>query len=159
MLAEVDEAVETDERSGRGGDEHLPAVSDGRDAGGPVHVVSDVALVGDERRPGVQTDANVDRAGRQRLREGGRSSESTGCRGNAKKKASPCVSTSTPPPAEHASRMIRRCSASASAYASAPSACRSVVEPSTSVKRNVTVPSEGRLARAVIIRLPGPGVQ
>ena len=42
--------------------------------------------------------------------------------------------------------MTRRCSASASAYASAPSSCRSLVEPSTSVKRKVTVPV-GRSSR------------
>ena len=43
-------------------------------------------------------------------------SSAPGAVGNAKKKASPCVSTSTPPSAAHASRMTRRCSASASAY-------------------------------------------
>jgi hypothetical protein len=62
--------------------------------------------------------------------------------GKAKKKASPCVSTSKPPRAAHASRMTRGCSASASAYASAPSAWRSRVDPSTSVNRKVTVPEE-----------------
>ena len=67
MLAEVREPVEPDERRGRGRDEHLPAVADRRDAGGAVHVVSDVALVRHERRPRVQADAHMDRAGRQRL--------------------------------------------------------------------------------------------
>src|SRR5437764_14061743 len=38
---------------------------------------------------------------------------------------------------------MRRCSASAAAYAAAPSSCRSLVEPSTSVNKKVTVP-EGR---------------
>ena len=63
-----------------------------------------------------------------------------GADGNATKKASPCGSTSTPPLAAHASRTTRRCSASASAYASAASSRRSLVDPSTSVKRKVTVP-------------------
>ena len=80
MFAEVDEPVDSDKRSRRGGDEHLSAVADCRDARGAVHIVSDVALVGDERRPGVQADANVDRAGRQRLRERGCSRESAGRR-------------------------------------------------------------------------------
>ena len=66
--------------------------------------------------------------------------------GNAKKKASPWVSTSTPFSAAHASRTTPRCSARASAYPSAPSSCRSLVEPSTSVKRKVTVPL-GRSSR------------
>ena len=73
-----------------------------------------------------------------------------GAVGNAKKNASPCVSTSTPPSAAQASRIRRRCSASASAYPSAPSSCSSFVEPSTSVKRKVTVP-EGRSARTGVI--------
>ena len=146
MLAELDEAVGPDERCCRRGDEHLPAVSNRCDACRSVHVVSDIALVGDERRPSVQADSHVDRAGRQRLRERGCSRESARRGRNAKKKASPWVSTSTPPAAVHASRMTRRCSASASAYATAPRSCRSFVEPSTSVKRNVTVPV-GRSSR------------
>ena len=44
-------------------------------------VVSDVALVGDERRPGVETHADVDRPGRQRVGECYCCSESTGRRG------------------------------------------------------------------------------
>ena len=77
VLAEVLQ-LELDELSRRGGDEDLPAVADRRDAGGAVHVVSHVALVGDERRPGVETDADVDRARRQRLREPSRGRKSTG---------------------------------------------------------------------------------
>jgi hypothetical protein len=37
-------------------------------------------------------------------------------------------------------RMTCRCTASVSAYASAPNSCKSCVDPSTSVKRKVTVP-------------------
>ena len=66
--------------------------------------------------------------------------------GKAKKNASPCVSTSTPAEPRTPRATMRRCSASASAYASAPSECSSRVEPSTSVKRKVTVPV-GRSSR------------
>ena len=66
--------------------------------------------------------------------------------GKATKNASPCVSTSTPPALATASRSSRRCSSSAAAYSSGPSSCSSRVEPSTSVKRKVTVPL-GRSAR------------
>src|SRR6266576_2296120 len=48
-----------------------------------------------------------------------------------------------PPLLLKASRRMRRCSPSALANSSAPSWCKSVVEPSTSVNRKVTVP-EGR---------------
>src|SRR5919201_4054463 len=68
-------------------------------------------------------------------------------RENATKNASPCVSTSTPLCCANASRNTRRCSASASAYAS-PSSCSSRVEPSMSVNRKVTVP-EGSSATGV----------
>ena len=60
-------------------------------------------------------------------------------RAKATKNASPCVSTSTPSCLANASRSARRCSARRSAYA-APCSCSSRVEPSTSVKRKVTVP-------------------
>src|SRR5436190_2384740 len=60
-------------------------------------------------------------------------------RANATKNASPCVSTSTPRCRTKASRSTRLCSANVCAYAS-PSSCNNHVEPSMSVKRNVTVP-------------------
>ena len=78
MLAEVGEPVEPDERRGRGRDQHLPAVADRRDPSSAVDVVSDVSLIGDERRPGVETNAHVDRAGRERLCERGRRRECAG---------------------------------------------------------------------------------
>ena len=52
-------------------------MADRRDTRGAVDVVSDVPLVGDERRSGVEADADVDRAGRQRL------GERSGCREGA----------------------------------------------------------------------------
>jgi hypothetical protein len=69
-----------------------------------------------------------------------------GAVGKPKKKASPCVSTSTPPFTAHASRITALCSASAVAYASKPISRSIDVDPSTSVKRKVTVPvgSSGR---------------
>ncbi len=45
VLAEVGE-FDFDERSDGGGDEHLTAVAHRRDAGGPVDVTADVALLG-----------------------------------------------------------------------------------------------------------------
>src|SRR5712691_2556889 len=73
-------------------------------------------------------------------------SSALGAVGKATKKASPCVSTSTPPWAPKDSRRMRRCSPSPCAYSSAPSSYKSLDEPSTSVKRKVTVP-EGRSRR------------
>src|SRR5262245_36323389 len=70
----------------------------------------------------------------------------SGADGKATKNESPCVSTSTPRWRSTAPRTARRCSPSACAYWSGPSSRRSTVEPSTSVKRNVTVPV-GRWAR------------
>ena len=61
VLAEVSE-LELDERSGGGRDEHLPAVAAGSDAGSAVDVGADVALLGQERRSGVQADPHRDRA-------------------------------------------------------------------------------------------------
>ena len=78
-----------------------------------------------------------------------------GADANATKKAFPCVSTSTPPSPAHASRTTRRCSARASAYASAPSSRSSFVDPSTSVKRKVTVPVGRSDRRRGIIRRRG----
>ena len=146
MLAEVREPVETDERRGRGRDEHLPAVADRRDAGGAVHVISDVAFVRHERRACVQADAHMDRAGRQRLRKPGSSCESAGRRRKGEEERIALGVDLDPALGRTRLPISRRCSASAFAYASAPSECRSFVEPSTSVKRKVTVPV-GRSSR------------
>src|SRR3954452_10560429 len=61
-------------------------------------------------------------------------------RGNEKKNASPWVSISVPACAPKVSRTSWRCSPETRPYASSPSSCRSCVEPSMSVKTNVTVP-------------------
>src|SRR3954453_3192858 len=60
--------------------------------------------------------------------------------GKGRKKASPVVSTSTPPEEAHAERTTARWVARASAYPSAPSSSRRRVEPSMSLNRKVTVP-------------------
>ena len=96
MLAEIAKFA-LDELSPCRGHEHLPAVAAGGDARGAVDVVSHIALIGQKRRSAVQADPDVHRTGRKRIREGGGRGERPGAVGKAKKKASPCVSTSTPP--------------------------------------------------------------
>jgi hypothetical protein len=70
VLAEVAELLGRKEGGGRRRDDDLAAARRGGDAGGAVDVRSDVALLGEERRSGVQAAANLDRAGRERLGEG-----------------------------------------------------------------------------------------
>ena len=121
VLAEVDQ-LDLDESRCRSRDEHLPAVACGRDPSGAVHVVADVALVADDR--GSRVERRRARGSVHWRRGCSVSSDAAarapGAVGKAKKNASPCVSTSTPPFPAHASRISLRCSASASAYASAP---------------------------------------
>ena len=78
MLAEVGKLT-FDELSGRRRDEYLSAVATGGDTGGAVDVISDVALVGEKRRPGVQADTHGDRAGGERIGEGRRRRECSRC--------------------------------------------------------------------------------
>ena len=70
MLAEIPQAVCLCEHRGRGRDEHLPAVSRRGDARRAMNVRTDVALVGEERRPRVQSHTHPDPAGGERLGEG-----------------------------------------------------------------------------------------
>ena len=74
-------------------------------------------------------------------------------RGNAKKNASPCVSISTPPRSAKHSRISRRWSARSPSYRS-PSCLSSAVEPSMSLKTNVTVPL-GRAGIRPVCKAPG----
>ena len=60
MLAEVAELV-VNQCGGRGRDEHLPAVPCSGDSGRPVDIRSDVALVRQERRAGVEPHPNWNR--------------------------------------------------------------------------------------------------
>ena len=67
VFAEIAQAVVLDQRCGRGRDQDLPTVPDRCDAGCSVDVRSDVALVGDVGRPGVDPHAHADRSGREHL--------------------------------------------------------------------------------------------
>ena len=134
-----------------GRDEHLPAVAGGGDAGGAVDVAADVALLGQERRPRVQADPHLDRAGGERLghrRRGGERAR----RGREGEEEG--VALRVDLDAALARRRPRGSRAGARRApprsASAPSSCSSLVEPSTSVKRKVTVP-EGRSPRTGVI--------
>ena len=63
VLAEiVQRRRRLDERSRRRRDEHLAAVAGRRDPRRAMHFRADVALVGDERRPGVHADSHANRA-------------------------------------------------------------------------------------------------
>jgi hypothetical protein len=58
VLAEVAKTVAVDECRGRGRDEHLPAVPGGGHARGAVDVRPDVALLGQQRRAGVEAHSH-----------------------------------------------------------------------------------------------------
>ena len=110
-----------------------------RSARGAVDVQADVALLGEHRLTGVHAHPHAD--GRRAPPAPPRPQPARRRRAaNATKNASPCVSTSTPPCRPNASRTTRRCSPSASAYRSHRARASSRVDPSMSVKRNVTVP-------------------
>ena len=79
MLTEVAQ-VTVDERRRRLRHEHLSAVAGRCDPGSAMDVDADVALVGEERRPRVQTDAHTHRAGRECLGQLGGGSEGSGRR-------------------------------------------------------------------------------
>ena len=68
VLAEVGEGGSIDEGGGRLREDDLAAVARGGDPRCEVDVVSDVALVGQKRGPGVQADPHLDRAGGERPR-------------------------------------------------------------------------------------------
>ncbi|MBM2822290.1 MAG: hypothetical protein HW413_1036 [Thermoleophilia bacterium] len=78
VLAEIYE-VELDELGRGRGDEHLPAMSGCRDAGGSMDVITDVALLGQERRPRVQADPHLHLRRRERLCHLFRCRKRTGC--------------------------------------------------------------------------------
>ncbi len=59
---DVRQPVRCEQRRGRGGDQHLPAVPAGRDPRRAVDVLADVALVGDVRSAGVHAHPEPDRA-------------------------------------------------------------------------------------------------
>ena len=118
-------------------------MSRGGDPRCPVDVVPDVTLVREQRRPRVQPDPNADRARRERLRHRGCGRKRTRCGREGEEERVALGVHLDPAVGRQTSRTSARCSARASAYLSAPSSCSSLVEPSTSVKRKVTVP-DGR---------------
>ena len=141
VLAKIDELeVLIEECSGRRREHDLAAVRGRGDAGSPVNVVPDISLLRKERRTGVDARPNPHGPATSASLNALAAPSAPGAVGNAKKNASPCVSTSTPPQRTHACLTRRRCSASADAYSSSPSSWSSFVEPSTSVKTKVTVP-------------------
>ena len=128
-------------------EDNLASVRRGGDPRCEVDIVADVALVGEQRRAGVQADPHLNRPRRERLGEAllqqpalrapwerRRRTRLPACRPRRRPRQR------TP----HGSRGGARQAPPHSA--SAPSSCRSFVEPSTSVKRKVTVP-EGRSSR------------
>ena len=88
VFAEVGE-LDLDERSRRGGDEHLSPVPGSGDARGAMDVAADIALIGEQGRAGMQADPNLDRPGRERRSHLSAAASAPGAVGKAKKKASP----------------------------------------------------------------------
>ena len=78
VATEIAQRLIVDERGGRGREDHLAAVGEGRNAGAAVDVDPDVALRGDARRAGVEAHPNRDRPRRERILAGGRSGDGAG---------------------------------------------------------------------------------
>ena len=110
-----------------------------------VHVAPDVALLGEQRRPRMYADPNLDRPRGSASVISYAAAMAPGAVGKAKKNASPCVSTSTPSSAAQA-RGSPAVLGERLGIGLRPDSRKSFVEPSTSVKRKVTVP-EGRSPR------------
>ena len=99
----------------------LAAVSSAHDPSSAVDIDPDIPILREEWFASVNTDPNACPNVSERLLCLVGGEDCVARRANAKKKASPCVSTSTPSSAAQASRMTCRCSARVSAYSSAPS--------------------------------------
>ena len=139
MLAEVAKFT-VHERRRRLRHEHLSPMAGRRDTRSAMDVDAHVALIGHERRPRVQTDPHANRARRERLGQlggggesGGRSRECEEERVALRVDLNPTVAGASFPygatvPCERLG--IRLC----------PKLVQEFVEPSTSVKRKVTVP-------------------
>jgi hypothetical protein len=69
VLAKLAQPIAGNELCGRSGKDDLAAVPARGDACGEVDVISDVSLLGQERRPGVQADPHLNRPGGERLGE------------------------------------------------------------------------------------------
>ncbi len=118
----------------------LPTMPGRRDARREVHVVSHIALVHHQRNARVETDTQLDRPRREKT--GHRLCRNHGTDGRSKGEKESVTLRVNLDSALGRARIANHatCSASASAYASSPSSRRSRVDPSTSVKRKVTVP-------------------
>ena len=149
VLAKVAQPISADEIARRLRDQDLTAMTGGRDARRPVDVDAHIPLLGEQRLPVCRPIRTPSRPELRASCASPAAASASFARPNATKNASPCVSTSTPPCRANASRNTRRCSSSTSAYAS-PNSCSNFVDPSTSVKRNVTVP-EGRSRRTGVM--------
>ncbi len=138
--------VSGDELPGGLGQHDLSAVRGGGDAGGEVDVDADVAVVvrgrlarcaapcGHGAAHPAATGARPDRAAPSSAAVTPSSAD-----GKTTKKLSPSVPSSRPPHRAKASRRIRRCASSTSAYPS-PRARSTDVDPSMSLKSSVSVP-------------------
>jgi hypothetical protein len=148
-LAEVGE-LDVDRPGGGRRDEHLPAVADSGDAGRPMHVISNVALVRGKRRARMQADPHLDRPCRERARHrrGRRKSSRSGRKGEEE-----CVSLRI-----HLDAALGNTGLADNAPVFSECRCvrlgtqfvEQLVDPATSVKRNVTVPP-GRSLRIGLI--------
>ena len=134
-----------DEPAGGLGHDDLPPVGGVGDAGRPVHVDADIVVPAQGPSPvwtpiRTRTGGPGDQSWAARPRWAATAARiaPTGLR-KATKKASPWVLTSVPPASATARRTIAACSSWTAGYRS-PSAWSRRVEPSMSVKRNVTVP-------------------
>ena len=114
MTSEIPQRPISDERRGRGGDDHLAAVGERSDPSAAVDIDPDVALRGHGGCAGVQTHSHRDRPRRERPLPTGRSGDRAGGGRKGDEERIPRASTSIPPSATNASRSRRRCSASAS---------------------------------------------
>ena len=84
MVAEVAQSgAQEGSRGGR--NEYLPPVAAGSNAGGPMHVAANVAILGEQRRAGVQAHAQRDRAGRKSLVDRYSCCDGAWCRGEGDK--------------------------------------------------------------------------
>ena len=120
--------------------ENLTAMTSRRDPSGPVDIDADVALLGGKWRARVHADPYRNRATGQRFghlcrrrQRAGRSRERDEEGVSLRVNLHPTVRGACP-------RTTPRCSSSASAYPWLPNSSSTLVDPSTSVNTNVTVP-------------------
>ena len=106
-----------------------------------VHVDADVALARQQRLAGVKPHPHAHRPGRQLLLRLSSRAQRFLRVGKGDEERVPLRVDLDAAVRRERLAQRRRCTSSDSAYAEAPSSCNSAVEPSMSVKRNVTVPA------------------